>query len=276
MRTSTLVHDDASRVEYVSILASERLARRRDGLVIGAAVAVVAFCLYAVGLFDVRRLVEGVPAIGQLVGEMMPPDFTRWQSWLRPLLDTLAMSIAGTALAVTLSLPLAFLAAPNTSPHPAVYRIARVVLNFLRSVPELIMGIFFVAAVGFGALPGVLALGLHSVGMVGKFFAESIEHVDPKPVEAARAAGACELQVIVHAVLPQVLPQFADTAIYRWEYNFRASTVLGVVGAGGIGFELIAALRVLQYDQVAAIMLCILGAVTVVDALGSMLRHRLK
>ncbi|MBM9961051.1 ABC transporter permease subunit, partial [Pseudomonas aeruginosa] len=108
-------------------------------------------------------------------------------------------------------------------PHPLVFGVARVLLNALRSVPELIMGIIFVAAVGFGALPGVLALGLHSVGMVGKFFAEAIEHVDEAPVEAARAAGATPMQVLLHAVLPQVTPQFADVAIYRWEYNFRAS-----------------------------------------------------
>ncbi len=110
-------------------------------------------------------------------------------SWLRPLADTLAMSIAGTALAVALSLPLALFAAHNTTPNPIAYHVTRAVLNLLRSIPELIMGIIFVAMVGFGALPGVLAVGLHSVGMIGKFFAESIEHVDPKPIEAARAAG---------------------------------------------------------------------------------------
>ena len=138
------------------------------------------------------------------------------------------------------------------------------------------MGIIFVAMVGFGALPGVLALGLHSVGMMGKFFAEGIEHVDPKPIEAARAAGATSLQVIWHAILPQVMPQLADTTIYRWEYNFRASTVLGAVGAGGIGFELIAALRILEYAQVSAILICILACVTIVDGLGAVLRKFLR
>ena len=149
-------------------------------------------------------------------------------------------------------------------------------LSFLRSVPEIIMGIIFVAAVGFGALPGVLALGLHSVGMVGKFYAEAIEHVDPRPVEAARAAGASPFQVITHAVLPQVLPQLADITIYRWEYHFRASAVLGIVGAGGIGFELIAALRIIEYAQVSAILLTILACVVVVDGLGAWLRDKLK
>jgi phosphonate transport system permease protein len=122
----------------------------------------------------------------------------------------------------------------------------------------------------------VLALALHSTGMVAKFFAEAIEHVDPKPLEAALAAGASPLQVVTHAVLPQVLPQLADITIYRWEYHFRASAVLGIVGAGGIGFELMAALRLIQYDQVAAILLSILACVLVVDSLGSALRRRLK
>jgi phosphonate transport system permease protein len=243
---------------------------------VGAIVAACAAALWLTGFFDAERLIEGVPALGQLFSEMVPPDFGRWRDWLVPLRDTLAMSIAGTALAVAISLPLALLAAPNTSPHPLVYQSCRTLLSALRSVPELIMGIIFVAAVGFGALPGVLALALHSVGMVGKFYAEAIEHADPKPLEAARAAGASPLQVITHAVLPQVLPQLADITIYRWEYHFRASTVLGIVGAGGIGFELIAALRIIRYDQVSAILLTILICVVVVDTLGAWLRRQLK
>ncbi|HED9547669.1 TPA: phosphonate ABC transporter, permease protein PhnE, partial [Klebsiella pneumoniae] len=178
--------------------------------------------------------------------------------------------------AVVFSLVVAFVAARNTAPHPLVFGVARVLLNALRSVPELIMGIIFVAAVGFGALPGVLALGLHSVGMVSKFFAEAIEHVDEAPVEAARAAGATPMQVLLHAVLPQVTPQFADVAIYRWEYNFRASTVMGMVGAGGIGFELMGSLRIMQYQEVAAILLVILAMVTLVDAFSGVLRKRFK
>ena len=143
-------------------------------------------------------------------------------------------------------------------------------------MPEIILGILFVAVVGFGALPGVLALALHSMGMVAKFYAESIEHVDPKPLEAASAAGASRLQVITHAVLPQVLPQLSDITIYRWEYHFRASAVLGIVGAGGIGFELMAALRLIKYDEVSAILLSILACVLVVDAIGAALRRKLK
>ncbi len=261
----------------VATLLEEQRVQTRRSAVLGAGVAAVCVAALAItGFFDAARFVEGAPALAQLASEMVPPDFSRWQSWVRPLVDTLAMSIAGTVLAVAFSLPLALLAAPNTAPNPLVYRITRTLLAGLRSVPEIIMGIVFVAAVGFGALPGVLALGLHSVGMVGKFFAEAIEHVDTKPLEAARAAGASRLQVITHAVLPQVFPQLADITIYRWEYHFRASTVLGIVGAGGIGFELMAALRLIHYDQVAAILLTILACVVVVDAIGAWLRRRLK
>lgn len=261
---------------YDAILLEQRRLALRRSLPLLAVAAIVLAALYATGVFDPVRFAEGGPALAQLFREMVPPDFSRWQAWLGPLFDTLAMSVAGTALAVLLALPLALLAAANTSPGPLVYQAARTLLSFLRSVPEIIMGVIFVAAVGFGALPGVLALALHSVGMVGKFYAEAIEHVDPRPLEAARAAGAKPLQVITHAVLPQVLPQLADVTIYRWEYHFRASTVLGIVGAGGIGFELMGALRLIRYDQVSAILLTILACVIVVDAIGASLRKLLK
>jgi phosphonate transport system permease protein len=250
-------------------------ATRRAGTV-GGIVLVCLVALAITGFFDASRFIDGGPAMAQLTAEMIPPDFGRWRAWMRPLLDTLAMSVAGTALAVLLSLPLALLAAPNTSPNAAICRLARIVLAGLRSVPEIILGILFVAAVGFGALPGVLALAFHSVGMVAKFYAEAIEHVDPKPLEAAASAGASPMQVITHAVFPQVLPQLADITIYRWEYHFRASTVLGIVGAGGIGFELMAALRLIKYDEVAAILLTILACVVVVDGIGARLRRGLK
>jgi len=261
---------------YEALLGRDDAARIKRGVIGLVIAAAILLSFWATGVFDAERFADSWPAIKQLTIEMFPPDFGRWSFWVRPIFDTLAMSIAGTAIAVALSLPIALLSAKNTTPNALIYRLARLILNLLRSIPELIMGIIFVAMVGFGALPGVLALGLHSIGMVGKFFAESIEHVDPKPIEAARAAGATPFQVIWHAVLPQVMPQLSDTTIYRWEYNFRASTVLGAVGAGGIGFELIAALRVLEYAQVSAILICILACVTVVDGLGATLRKALQ
>lgn len=249
---------------------------QKQTLQVMAVLTIILLASWYVDLLNFEKLAQGLPAIGTLASESFPPDFTNVRDWFLPLLDTLAMSIAGTAMAVIFSIPLAFLAARNTSPHPLVFQVSRVILNSLRSVPELIMGIIFVAAVGFGALPGVLALGLHSIGMVGKFFAEAIEHVDEAPVEAATAAGATKMQVLYHAVLPQVMPQFADVSIYRWEYNFRASTVMGMVGAGGIGFELMGSLRIMQYQEVLAILLVILLMVTLVDALSGYLRKVFK
>ena len=262
--------------DFDLILTQQQRTWNRSTIQIAWVLAIVIGSWYYVGLFDTERLSEGVPSLFSLIGEMMPPDFTQVRTWVKPLIDTLAMSIAGTAIAVLFSIPLGILAARNTSPHPVIYHMARSLLNGLRSIPELIMGIIFVAAVGFGALPGVLALGLHSIGMVAKFFSEAIEHADQAPVEAARAAGCSPMQVIFHGIFPQVLPQMADTAIYRWEYNFRASTVMGMVGAGGIGFELMGSLRIMQYQEVSAILIVILAMVTLVDAFSSFLRRKFK
>ncbi|MAH85662.1 MAG: phosphonate ABC transporter, permease protein PhnE [Rhodospirillaceae bacterium TMED8] len=257
------------------LLATERSNRSRHLLKAAVVIAIVFLCFWQAGVFDADRMSEGVPAIGVLISEMIPPDFTRWRQWVIPMMETIIMSIAGTAIAIVSSVPIAFLASANTTPNRAVYRSARLILNAFRAIPELIMGIIFVAAVGFGMLPGVLALGLHSIGMVGKFFAESIEHAHPAPIEAAKAVGGTRMQIIVHGVLPQVLPQFADVTMYRWEYNFRQSTVMGMVGAGGIGTELVGSLRLIDYPQVSAILIIILAAVTVVDGLSNILRRRL-
>jgi phosphonate transport system permease protein len=261
---------------YAHTLSEYQRRWNKSVLSLLAVIGAICVACYYVRLFDGQRLAEGIPSIYSLVREMLPPNFSEAQSWLRPVIDTLAMSIAGTVLAVLFSLPLAFLAARNTSPHPAVYQLARGILNGLRSIPELIMGIIFVAAVGFGALPGVLALGVHSIGMVGKFFAEAIEHAHNAPIEASRAAGHTPLQVIFYGILPQVVPQMADVSIYRWEYNFRASTVMGMVGAGGIGFELMGALRLMQYRDLSAILIPVLLLVTLVDGLSGYLRGQFK
>lgn len=259
---------------YQTITRGARAEWRRRATEMVAVLAIVLVCAGYVELLNAERMAAGIADFFDLLASMWPPDFTGVLDWLGPLADSLAMSVGATALAVLLSFPLGLLGARTTSPHPVVYLTARMVLNALRAIPELIMAIVLVAAVGFGALPGALALGIHSAGMVGKFYAESIEHASSAPIEAARAVGASGPQVILHGVLPQVLPQMADVTIYRWEYNFRASVVVGVVGAGGIGFELIAALRTLRYEQVSAILILILLTVTVVDALGGMLRRR--
>jgi phosphonate transport system permease protein len=177
-----------------------------------------------------------VAAGWHLAMETFPPDWSIAPKLWIGAWESIVMSLAGNFMAVAVSIPLSFLAARNVTPFPAVVFMVRGIFNLLRSIPELIMAIVFVAAVGFGILAGVLALGLHSIGMVGKFFADSIETIDENLVEAVKSTGANKIQVICYGILPQVLDRFIDLSLYRWEYNFRASTIVGIVGAGGIGF----------------------------------------
>lgn len=265
---------DEKEISIDEILKKERNGRLNKNSIALIISVIILLSFWQSGMFDGHRLSEGLPAIGVLISEMVPPNFARWQSWVIPMIETITMSVAGTAIAILLSLPIALLASPKTTPNLIVYYIARLFLNTCRAIPELIMGIIFVAAVGFGMLPGVLALGLHSIGMVGKFFSEAIEHAHPAPIEAAEAVGGTKLQVIAHGILPQVLPQFGDVTMYRWEYNFRQSTVMGMVGAGGIGTELVGSLRIMDYPQVSAILIVILISVTIVDGLSNILRRQ--
>ena len=260
--------------KYDRAIRQQRRRRQTQIVQSIALIGVIIFSLYLVDLFNWQRLAEGVPDLLETVGSMLPPDFSRAQHWIGPLVDTLAMSVAGTAIAVFFSLPLALLGARNTTPHPLLYYFARSILNVTRAIPELILGMILVAAVGFGKLTGTLALGLHSIGMIAKFFSEAIELADKAPIEATRSVGASKLQTILHGILPQVFPQMADVSLYRWEYNFRASLVLGAVGAGGLGVEIISALRILKYEQVSALLIVILIMVTLVDSCSNFLRKR--
>ena len=259
---------------YAAIYRQHRRGFWRRAAQAAGAGAVVLACLWYADFFELQRYLRGVPHVWRiLLAEGLPPDFSRYREWGKALLDTAVMSVAGTAIAVTLSFGLAFVAG-NTSPHPIAYLLARGLLNLLRAIPELVLGIIFVSAVSLGILPGVWALGLHSVGMVGKFFAEAIEHADAAAMEAIAATGATRLQVLWHGVLPQVWPRMADVAFYRWEYNFRASTVLGMVGCGGIGLEIQSALSLMEYHQLSALLIVMLVCVTGVDALSNLLRRQ--
>lgn len=245
--------------------------RRVHLLLLAIGAAVVISC-WQVGLFDVQRLWDGAQGLGELLGELFPLRAQRWPHWLLPLWDTLCISVASTAVAVALSLPMALLANRRTAPHPLVRHLARGVLNLLRALPDLLLALLLVAAVGFGQLPGTMALAVHSVGMVGKFMAEAMEQADPDPAEALFSTGADRLQVFVHVLLPQCLPAMLDLVFYRWEFNMRSAIVLGAVGAGGIGTELISALRLLDYGQVTALLLVVFLAVALVDQISSQCR----
>lgn len=238
---------------------------------IAAGLGVVVWALGYAGGLDPARYRDTARTLLTLAGDAIPPDFTRWPRWGEPLLQTVATSIAGTALAAAVALPLAALAARNLG-IGRVAGVVRLLLNALRAIPELIWGVAFVAAVGFGALPGVLALAVHSIGMLGKFYAEILEHADPAPGDALRSHGVSRLGVLRFAVVPQVLPRLADVTIYRWEHNVRAAMVLGIVGAGGLGLEIVTAFHLFEYREAAALVLVMAGLVTAINALSDRLR----
>ena len=167
--------------------------------------------------------------LADIVAEMLPPDPRAISRLGRPLIETAVMSVMATTLSALLAVPLAFLAARTTTPHPAIAAAIKALFSALRTIPELIVAILFVASVGFGLLPGILALAVCSTGMLGKFYAEAIEKADPGMAEAVAACGGSRLHVIVFGIVPQVFAHAVDYTLYRWEHNFRASTVVGMV-----------------------------------------------
>jgi len=191
------------------------------------------------------------------------------------LVETLEIALWGTALAVVLAAPLAILGARNLTPHPLVYAAARMLVSFLRSIPELISALFLVLAYGFGPIAGVLALAFHAAGFLGKFYAEDIENADPRAQEALGAIGAGRLKVLIYAILPQVAPQYIAYTLYVLDRNVRMATVIGLVGAGGIGQELKGRYDMYNYGHVATILLSIFLLVVVLDQLSIRLRRSL-
>lgn len=258
------------------------------------------------------ELIEGIPQIGSTIARMLPPDFSkvtdtrnyylpqgfslvelllplplsderaaikqRWrdntfpQTVLGATLETVQMAIAGTLLALLAAFPLGFLAARNMTPHPVIFHALRALLNFLRTIPDLALGLLFVAAVGLGAFAGTLALAIHTATVLGKLLSESVENIDEGVVEAIRATGAGYAQILSFAVLPQILPDLISFTLYRLETNIRAASVLGLIGAGGIGYLMNTSFRTFQYQEAAAIVLVLIALVMLVDYLSSRLR----
>ena len=265
---------DSSASHDFLLLAGEWRRRQWAGLGMAAlATSVILAAFIFSGAFDLVRYADAPATLLRLAADSLPPDFSRWREWRRPLAETLAMGVAGTALGALLALPLAALAAENVSPSIRFAHVVRLGLNAVRSLPGLIWGVVFVAAVGFGPLPGVLALGVHSSGTLGKLFFEAIEHVDTGPGAALRANGVSQLGVFRFAILPQALPRLTDALIYRLEHNLRAATTLGVVGAGGLGLEIVTAFHLFEYREASALILVLLALVTLVNFLGAALRR---
>lgn len=194
---------------------------------------------------------------------------------LGKMLETVEIAIWASLFAIAGSLPLAIAGARNFSPHPLIYVAARSIVSFLRSIPELISALFLVLAFGFGPVAGILALALHSMGFLAKFYAEDIEAADPKPLEAMRATGAGSFAALRLAVLPQVLPSYTALTLYILDRNVRMAAVIGLVGAGGIGQELKGRYDMFQYDRVGTILFVIFITVLLLDQLAAHLRRRL-
>ncbi|MBI3455701.1 MAG: phosphonate ABC transporter, permease protein PhnE [Candidatus Rokubacteria bacterium] len=213
--------------------------------------------------------------IGDLLRRMFPPDWSFTGALVDPLIQTVNIATLGTALAILLSVPVAFLAARNTTFNAATYWLGRLVMVVSRSVDTLIWALVFILIVGPGSLAGVLAVAVRSIGFVSKLVAEGIEEIDRGQVEAVTATGAGRLQTLLYAIVPQIRPVVAGVSIYRWDINVRESTVLGIVGAGGIGFALNEAILGLEWDRVGMILVLILGIVIASEAGSAWLRRRL-
>ena len=220
------------------------------------------------------RMVEGVPFMLDFLRRMMPPDLSVLGQALTGALQTLEIAIVGTGVSALLALPVGFAAARNVAP-PWLFYAARSVLNVFRAIDTLVYALFFVAAVGLGPFPGVLAVVAYTATVLAKLYSEAIEAIDPGPVEAVAATGASRLQVLRWGVLPQIVPLFLSFTLYRFETNIRAAAILGFVGAGGIGFYIQTYLRTLNYPAASAVLLVLIAMVMLVDFASSRIRARL-
>jgi phosphonate transport system permease protein len=237
---------------------------------------IVALFLWSAWATEVSlaRTVEGIPFVLDFLRRMVPPDLEVLGHALRGAAQTLQIAIVGTGVAAVLALPIGFVAARNVSP-PWLFYVARSLLNLFRAVDTLVYALIFVAAVGLGPFPGVLAVVAYTATVLAKLYSEAIEAIDPGPVEAVAATGATRLQLLRWGILPQLVPQFLSFTLYRFETNIRAAAILGFVGAGGIGFYIQTYLRMLNYPAASTVLLVLIVLVMLVDFASSRLRARL-
>jgi len=261
--------------------------RRLVSLLVGAVVLAAVVALHVVAVdrtgFSFTELVKGWHGIWAFFhGDAhtkgaLPPDLS-W-SVVRPALGyclvTFSMGLLGTTISIPIALVLAFLGSRTTSRNVVVYQVARALMSFFRAVPSFIWGLVFVTAVGLGSFPGVLAIVVHNMGVMGKLWSESMEEVDPGPVEALRTADARAVQTATHAVLPAVVPQFTSLFLYRVDVNVRDSLTLGIVGAGGIGFYITQAIQEFEFPLMMTYVLMVLVMIVVIDQLSAWLRRRI-
>ncbi|OPA79521.1 phosphonate ABC transporter, permease protein PhnE [Paenibacillus selenitireducens] len=221
------------------------------------------------------QLIVGLPQMGSLLQEMIPPDWSYVPTIWGPMLETIQIAIVGTTLGGIIAVPVALLCAYNIMPNKLVSIPMRIVLNLVRTVPDLLFASIFVAIFGIGPFAGMLALVFFSFGIIAKLTFEAIEAIDPGPLEAMTAVGASRMQVIIFGVVPQALPYFISYFLYTFEVNIRAASVLGLVGAGGIGLLLDRSLGLFRYDRASMIILLTLVIVLVIDYGSTRIRRKL-
>lgn len=230
--------------------------------------AISAFVLWAFrwSEFDGATLLGSGERFAEFFSRLVPPDWSVGKLVFRSTIETLMIAIAGTAVAVVVSLPLGFLAASNVSP-PWISQPVKWFLGLIRSIPLIVVAMLFVAAVGLGPFPGMLAIAFHSIGMLGKFYAEEFETAEKGILNAVAGTGATWSQTLRYGLWPQSIPQVVAFTVYRLEMNFRDAAVLGLVGAGGVGYYILLYVRGFQYEKVAVLLAVIVAVVLMLDSL---------
>jgi phosphonate transport system permease protein len=246
----------------------------RLGAVLTAVIVFYAVCA-VLAKVDLFKLADGLPKLGHWLAQAWPPKVDELPLFLLRTAETVAMAAIGTTVAVLLALPMALLGSRNLTPFPRLYYPVRWFLNALRGIDSFVFALLFVAAVGLGPFAGALGIALHTWGSAAKFFADHLENTPLGPYEAVRTTGAGRFTALSYAVVPDVLPVFASITLFWWEFNVRASTVLGVVGAGGIGQELKNSMDLLDFSRLFTIIAVILIVVTLLDQASNWLRRKL-
>ncbi len=240
-------------------------------LIWGGLVAALVWSWAPAEMFRVVSLFTDADNMAEYASGFLSPNFRDLDYYLKEIVLTVQIAVWGTVLAVIASVPLGILSANNMAPW-WVYQPVRRLMDAFRAINELVFAVLFVVAVGLGPFAGVMALFIHTTGILAKLFSEAVEAIDPRPVEGIRATGASKLQEVVYGVIPQVLPLWVSFSLYRFESNVRSATVLGLVGAGGIGQVLFESIRGFYYAETAAILIVIVLTVTAVDLVSQQLR----
>ena len=219
-------------------------------------------------------LIRDAGNMATYASDFFPPDFRQWRIYVEEMIVTLQIALWGTALAVVSAIPLSLLAASNITPV-WIHQPIRRVMDACRAINEMVFAMLFVVAVGLGPFAGVLALWVHTAGILAKLFSEAVEAIDPQPVDGIRSTGASSLHEIVYGVIPQVMPLWVSFTLYRFESNVRSATVVGMVGAGGIGVILWEIIRAFQYAETCAVMIIIVLTVSLIDLVSARIRKAL-